>query len=76
MRTQLPSPERSECPSCGSHDAPARTEQCAERIAFYNCQACDFSTWEPADFLPSAERTPETPPPAGARSVDGEEGQA
>jgi predicted RNA-binding Zn-ribbon protein involved in translation (DUF1610 family) len=40
------------CPNCGHRGAPAEVVRCAEQIVFYNCRACDFSTWDLREFRP------------------------
>ena len=40
----------SECPNCGTDVPPDVEVRCAEKIVFYNCPECDYSTWEKAYF--------------------------
>jgi len=39
-----------ECPSCGEAVTPDEVIRCAERITFYSCPECDFSTWDAGEF--------------------------
>lgn len=37
------------CPNCGSTHAPIETTR--GDIVYWNCSACDFSTWDRSEFL-------------------------
>lgn len=45
------------CPNCGSEETPAMAMRCAERITYFHCRDCDFSTWDIDDY--HKHRTPE-----------------
>jgi len=39
------------CPSCGSRINPLEKVRCAERITFYICPSCDYSSWDRSDWV-------------------------
>lgn len=38
------------CPGCGHEGSPDKSVACAERIHFYTCLECGFSTWDRSEY--------------------------